>query len=176
MTAHLIRCNDTARRRANIGVMSDTKTALVTGANKGLGYEIAAGLGATGLPRGGGGPRQGPGRGGREDAARRRGGRVRGPAGRHQRPERHRGRGTDRTPGRTPGRSRQQRRHLGRDRDRSNWPFMICLAQLHYTWSRVPSHASSAQKRLANGITSSSVFFFCLRDYYLTHSIAITGV
>ena len=29
--------------------MSDTRTALVTGANKGLGYEIAAGLGARGL-------------------------------------------------------------------------------------------------------------------------------
>ena len=28
--------------------MTDTKTALVTGANKGLGYEIAAGLGAKG--------------------------------------------------------------------------------------------------------------------------------
>jgi NAD(P)-dependent dehydrogenase (short-subunit alcohol dehydrogenase family) len=28
--------------------MSDTKTALVTGANKGIGYEIAAGLGALG--------------------------------------------------------------------------------------------------------------------------------
>ncbi|MEV4518517.1 SDR family NAD(P)-dependent oxidoreductase, partial [Dactylosporangium sp. NPDC049525] len=28
--------------------MSDTKTALVTGANKGLGYEIAAGLGERG--------------------------------------------------------------------------------------------------------------------------------
>ena len=28
--------------------MSETKTALVTGANKGIGYEIAAGLGAIG--------------------------------------------------------------------------------------------------------------------------------
>jgi NAD(P)-dependent dehydrogenase (short-subunit alcohol dehydrogenase family) len=42
------RCKATALQRASIGVMSDTKTALVTGANKGLGYEIAAGLGARG--------------------------------------------------------------------------------------------------------------------------------
>ncbi len=42
------RCNGAGRRRATIGGMTDTKTALVTGANKGLGYEIAAGLGALG--------------------------------------------------------------------------------------------------------------------------------
>ena len=39
--------------------MSETTTALVTGANKGIGYEIAAGLGALGL-RVGVGARLGP--------------------------------------------------------------------------------------------------------------------
>jgi NAD(P)-dependent dehydrogenase (short-subunit alcohol dehydrogenase family) len=44
----LNRCGGADRRRRSIGGMSDTKTALVTGANKGLGFEIAAGLGALG--------------------------------------------------------------------------------------------------------------------------------
>jgi NAD(P)-dependent dehydrogenase (short-subunit alcohol dehydrogenase family) len=39
---------ETARARTTIGLMSEQKIALVTGANKGIGYEIAAGLGALG--------------------------------------------------------------------------------------------------------------------------------
>jgi NAD(P)-dependent dehydrogenase (short-subunit alcohol dehydrogenase family) len=48
MTVHRIGVGCAARPRASIDVMSETRTALVTGANKGIGYEIAAGLGALG--------------------------------------------------------------------------------------------------------------------------------
>lgn len=49
MTEHRIGVGRTARPRTNINNMSETKKmALVTGANKGIGYEIAAGLGALG--------------------------------------------------------------------------------------------------------------------------------
>lgn len=51
MTGHRIGVGRTARPRVTINGMSETKTArtaLVTGANKGIGYEIAAGLGALG--------------------------------------------------------------------------------------------------------------------------------
>jgi NAD(P)-dependent dehydrogenase (short-subunit alcohol dehydrogenase family) len=48
MTANRIGVGRTARPRANINGMSEAKIALVTGANKGIGYEIATGLGALG--------------------------------------------------------------------------------------------------------------------------------
>lgn len=48
MTVAPNRCNAGTGRRATIGLMTETKTALITGANKGLGYEIATGLGAKG--------------------------------------------------------------------------------------------------------------------------------
>ena len=49
--------------RGRMNGMSDQTVALVTGANKGIGYEIAAGLGALGWSVGGGGGP--PGRAGR---------------------------------------------------------------------------------------------------------------
>lgn len=49
MTGHRIGVGRAARPRASIDRMSETRTALVTGANKGIGYEIAAGLGALGF-------------------------------------------------------------------------------------------------------------------------------
>src|SRR5215204_3704093 len=48
MTGHCIGVGCAARPRASIDGMSETNIALVTGANKGIGYEIAAGLGALG--------------------------------------------------------------------------------------------------------------------------------
>src|SRR5690349_20428287 len=48
MTGHRIGVGRATRPRANIIGMSETKIALVTGANKGIGYEIAAGLGGLG--------------------------------------------------------------------------------------------------------------------------------
>ena len=48
MTGHRIGVGRTARPRVTINGMSETKIALVTGANKGIGYEVAAGLGALG--------------------------------------------------------------------------------------------------------------------------------
>src|SRR3954447_25050329 len=55
MTGHRNGVGCAARRRATIHAMSETETdmtetkiALVTGANKGIGYEIATGLGALG--------------------------------------------------------------------------------------------------------------------------------
>lgn len=48
MTGHRIGVGRATRPRANIISMSETKIALVTGANKGIGYEIAAGLGSLG--------------------------------------------------------------------------------------------------------------------------------
>src|SRR5919204_549282 len=44
MTGHCIGVGCATRPRASIGIMSETKIALVTGANKGIGYEIATGL------------------------------------------------------------------------------------------------------------------------------------
>jgi NAD(P)-dependent dehydrogenase (short-subunit alcohol dehydrogenase family) len=48
MTAHRIGVGSPATRRDSIDGVTEAKTALVTGANKGIGYEIAAGLGALG--------------------------------------------------------------------------------------------------------------------------------
>src|SRR4051812_24200669 len=48
MTGHRIGVGCTAGPRASINGMSETKIALVTGANKGIGYEIATGLAALG--------------------------------------------------------------------------------------------------------------------------------
>jgi NAD(P)-dependent dehydrogenase (short-subunit alcohol dehydrogenase family) len=48
MTGHRIGVGCADVPRANINGMSETKIALVTGANKGIGYEIATGLGALG--------------------------------------------------------------------------------------------------------------------------------
>lgn len=49
MTGHRIGVGRAPPSRANIDGMSETKTALVTGANKGIGYAIALGLGDLGL-------------------------------------------------------------------------------------------------------------------------------
>jgi NAD(P)-dependent dehydrogenase (short-subunit alcohol dehydrogenase family) len=48
MTGHRTGVGRADRPRASIDGMSETRTALVSGANKGIGYEIAAGLGALG--------------------------------------------------------------------------------------------------------------------------------
>src|SRR5690242_18160633 len=48
MTGHRTGVGRTTRPRASIICMSETMIALVTGANKGIGYEIAAGLGRLG--------------------------------------------------------------------------------------------------------------------------------
>src|SRR5689334_4518220 len=48
MTGHRIGVGRAIRPRATIISMSETMIALVTGANKGIGYEIAAGLGSLG--------------------------------------------------------------------------------------------------------------------------------
>lgn len=70
--------------------MSETNTALVTGANKGIGYEIAAGLGSLGY-RVAVGARDATRRETAVDKLRAsRRGRVRGTTGRDRRPQRHR--------------------------------------------------------------------------------------